>query len=296
MCIPISPGSQGDNEQKRSLQGFGMGGLIEPIYYNAARHIYKLLSDKAYRNGAFLKSKLEKMPRYTDARVAFNGWKLVLADAASFLSAYREIFVEQIYAFTFEGNAPRILDLGANIGLSVLYFKMMYPEARVTAFEADPRIFGYLEKNVHGNGYTDVELINKAVWLENTTLEFCSEGADGGRAAMAGDSNLIEVEAIDIVEYLEGKQFDFLKMDIEGAEELVLPACKEHLAHVRYVFVEYHSKVGQKQSLTSIIATLTDAGFRIHVQSIGNNSSPFVEVRESSGFDMQLNIFAWKSQ
>jgi FkbM family methyltransferase len=276
------------------LQGFGTGGLILPIFIGAAMHIKKLISDKEYRNCAFLESKLGSVPRYTATRIDIHGWRLSLADAASFLSAYREIFVDRIYAFKFAGNAPRILDLGANIGLSVLYFKRLFPDAQITAFEADPYIFGYLEKNVHGNGFTDVLLINKAAWHENATLKFSSDCADGGRTALAGDENFIETDAIDMKEFLKSRQFDFLKMDIEGAEEFVLPACRDLLANLQYVFIEYHSRAGQKQCLDRIVSQLAEAGFRIHVYSLHYSPSPLMEVKATSGFDLQLNIFGWK--
>jgi FkbM family methyltransferase len=217
-----------------------------------------------------------------------------IPDSASFLSSYKEIFLERIYAFKFEEPSPKILDLGANIGLSVLFFKSLYPKARITAFEADSKIFEYLEKNIHGNGFSDVKLINKAAWYENTPLKFTSEGADGGRVAYDGDDNVVELNAIDIAEYLKDKKFDFLKMDIEGAEELVLPACKRYLPEIKYLFVEYHSKAGKKQSLNEIINIMAESGFRVHIHSIIYSPSPFVEIKTNAGFDLQLNIFAWR--
>lgn len=268
--------------------------LFRPIYYEPARHIYNIITNSDYRKYWFLESKLRKIPRFTDCRAKVYGWTLFIPDSASFLSNYKEIFVEKIYAFSFKSSTPRILDLGANIGLSVLFFKQLYPNAQITALEADPKIFEYLKRNVHGNGYTDVQLVNKAAWYENTTLKFSSEGADGGRVALSGDENIIEIDAINIAEFLKNKQFDFLKMDIEGAEEYVLPACKDYLPHIKFVFVEYHSKVGQKQRLDRIISTLADAGFRIHIHSVMHSPSPFVEIKTNSGFDLQLNIFGWK--
>ena len=75
---------------------------------------------------------------------------------------------------------PRILDCGANVGLASLYFKKRYPEARVTAFEADPAIADVLRGNLLRNGCPDVEVVEAAVWTEEGTVEFCREGADSG--------------------------------------------------------------------------------------------------------------------
>ena len=57
---------------------------------------------------------------------------------------------------------PRILDCGANVGLASLYFKRLYPQARITAYEADPDIYQCLRNNLRRNGASDVETIQAA--------------------------------------------------------------------------------------------------------------------------------------
>jgi FkbM family methyltransferase len=264
----------------------------------ALRKRLAALSSKAgdpdYYRFALLVPKLLAVPRFVPGRVRLWRKQLYLVDAMSFLVQYREIFLKKIYAFQFDKPSPRILDLGANIGLSVLFFKMLYPEAKITAFEADPTIYQYLVKNVHGNGFGDVELFNKAVWTENTTLKFSCRGAGAGRIAMQGDENLIDVEAFDLSEFLGDQRFDFVKMDIEGAEEDVVPACAEHLCRTRWLFIEYHSKSGKKQRLDRILSVLSSIGFRVHIHSVRNSPSPFISAKKTDGFDLQLNIFAQK--
>lgn len=268
--------------------------LFKPFFYEPAKHLYKLASDPEYLTWCILDTRLGKAKRFTERKTSVHGWDVSMPDAASFLSAYKEIFVNKIYDFKSYSDQPRILDLGANIGLSILFFKTIYPQAKITAFEADPHIFRYVENNVHGNGFKDVELINKAVWNENCVLKFHAEGADGGRVAEAGDEKLIEIEAIDIREFLGNYQFDFLKMDIEGAEETVFPACKEYLSGFNYIFLEYHSKAGQKQCLAELLGLMAENGFRVDIYSLMSSKQPFTKSKATSDFDLQLNIFAWK--
>lgn len=263
--------------------------LREPINW-----LRRLLSDKDYRTFLAFRMKLGGIPRFTECRLRLYDWDLVIPDAASFLSTFDEIFVEQIYKIRFSGESPYILDLGANIGLSVLYLKKLYPKAQVTAYEADPRIFSFLEQNIKGNGFSDVELVNKAVWHENAVLQFNPEGGDGGRVAWDGENSTVAVQAQDIRELLKGRTVDFLKMDIEGAENLVLPICRKYLSSVRKIFVEYHSRADEHQKLDEIVSVLADAGFRLHLQSAFCSPSPYVERRVHSGYDLQLNIFGWR--
>lgn len=269
-------------------------GLFKPLVYEPARHLTRLATDRAYRAHSVLASRFASTPRFSPCRARLYGWDLAIPDAASFLSAHREIFVERIYAFPFAGGAPRILDLGANIGLSALFFKQLYPQAAITALEADPDIFRYLEQNVHGNGFRDVELVNRAAWCEEGTVSFHHEGADGGFVAPAGAEDARRVEAVDVAVLLRQRQFDFLKMDIEGAEEFVLPACVDSLANVGRIFVEYHSRPGRRQCLHELLEVLGRTGHRIHIHSLHPAPSPFTEPDVRAGFDMQLNIFAWK--
>jgi FkbM family methyltransferase len=271
-----------------------MGGLLQPFFFEPARHLYRLISDERYRKLSFLESKFRRVPRFTDCRVHVYGWELVFPDSASFLSGFREIFVEHAYAFVSDSDAPEILDLGANIGLSVLFFKQLYPNAKITALEADPMIFPYLVRNVHGNGFADVDLINKAAWHENTILQYHHEGGDGGYVTLTGEPNRIEVEAVNINELFKEKRYDLVKIDIEGSEEFVLPACQGYLKNVNFIFVEYHSRIGQKQRLDQIIGILSMAGFRLHLQSHMSVSTPFIKSKAASGFDLQLNIYGWK--
>jgi FkbM family methyltransferase len=277
----------------RSL--LGGEGLIAPLLREPAVHLYNLRQE-AYRNLALLGTRLSGAPRRSERKVSVHGWDLVVPDAASFLSTYRELFVNGIYSFESADPAPRILDLGANIGLSVLFFKRQHPAARIVAFEADPEIFSYLERNVRANGLQDVELINAAAWVADTTLRFLPDGADGGRVAGPGQggAQATEVKAVNLSAFLNGRSFDFLKMDVEGAENQLLPAIRHHLRAVPRLFVEYHSRVGEKQELAGLLSLLSAEGFRVHLHSPHPSRAPFLGVAPVAGFDLLLNVFAWR--
>jgi FkbM family methyltransferase len=242
-----------------------------------------------------LKWKLSPVKRHEQTTVSAGGYRLVLPDAASFLSAYREIFVNKIYSFPFPGGRPQILDLGANIGLSVLFFKRLFPHSTITAFEPDPVIFRFLKENIRSNGVSGVELVNKAAWTEDGALAFTADGADGGRVTAEGGGSTIAVEGIDLAAYLGHRRFDFIKMDIEGAEEVVLPACEAQLRSVKYLFLEYHSRNGKRQQLAQLLAVLARAGFRVHLHNMNVSPRPFMELVDHGGHDLLVNLFAWRS-
>ena len=84
---------------------------------------------------------------------------------------------------------------------------------------------------------------------------------------------------------------DFLKRDIEGGERLVVPSIEKTLGRVRNIFCEYHGSVGQKQALEDILLILSCAGFRYFIKGFYCSDNPFLDIKSSYGFDVQLNIF-----
>lgn len=258
------------------------------------KNIKNILLQPSYRNEYWALQRLKKFPRYTRTSVSLSNLEIQLVDAASFLFQYKEIFQKQIYKFSAQTPTPRILDCGANIGLSVIYFKQLYPESHITAFEPDPNIFAVLEQNIRQCGYTDVELANKAVWTEDAALEFSPDGSDGGRIVqLESERQRIQVSTVRLADYLN-ESVDLLKMDIEGAEIEVLQTCQDGLRNVQYLFVEYHSFVKVKQQLHQLLAILATADFRVCINPITVIRQPFIKRKIFSNMDMQLNIFAFR--
>jgi FkbM family methyltransferase len=239
--------------------------------------------------------RIDNIPRFTEFQTNILNHPIKGADSASFVFMFDEIFKKEIYKFRCNSDRPFIIDCGANIGLSIIYFKQLFPNSEILAFEPDRSIFQILERNVSNFGFSDIKLLNKAVWDSATTLEFMAEGADGGRVVEADCENLrkYQVEAIRIKKFLT-KPIDLLKIDIEGAETIVLQDCKDKLHHVNNLFIEYHSFVNAPQTFHSIIQILVDAGFRIHLHPSFSSPHPFVDRLVSSDMDMQVNIFAFR--
>jgi len=200
--------------------------------------------------------RLNLFPRYTLTSTKLMGKKLFIPDSASFLSMYKEIIEKEIYKFYTTSKNPYIIDCGANIGLSIIYFKKIFPNARIVAFEPDKKIFNLLKKNIQSFNLKNIKLIQKGVWSKKSTMNFYSEGADAGRIVTNTHiNNTNKIYTIKLNDFLN-KIVDFLKIDIEGAEVDVLENSKDKLSNVKNLFVEYHSFTNQKQRLDKIIKIL----------------------------------------
>jgi len=100
------------------------------------------------------------------------------------------------------------------------------------------------------------------------------------------------VRAVRLRSYLANEPVDLLKIDIEGAETLVLEDCADLLPNVERLFVEYHSFEGRPQTLHQLLAVLSNAGFRVYVAAVDGSTQSFVRQARYLGMDMQLNVFA----
>lgn len=246
---------------------------------------YSLVKDSAE---AF--PELRDVPRYQQCAVRLEGHDFKIADAVSFRHSYAEIFEQRIYEFETSKANPRIVDCGSNYGTSVVYFKTRYPDAVITAVECDPEIHKLLSWNLEQRNYAHVDILNKAVSTSSQPVTFSREGADAGRVGKVdGSRESIQVETI-LLDSLIDQPVDFLKMDIEGEEASVL--CASDLRNVSAMFIEYHSFKDQPQSLSGLLAKLTDSGFRYYIQTQFCSLRPLIEKQDYLGMDLQLNLFA----
>lgn len=220
----------------------------------------------------------------------FRGFDILVNDPDNVRNLCRDVFANEIYGFAASGPSPRILDCGSNIGMPILYFKRLYPAARVVALEPDPVIFPYLERNLATNGIHDVEVRQAAVSDRGGTLAFHSDGKYGSR--LADDTpppagwQTYEVPCITLADLLE-EPVDFMKMNIEGAETAVLEGAGYALRSVREMIIEYHHLPGLPRTLASLLSTLDTQGFDYVIHDYyGPRSGPFTLTPETRAFPL----------
>lgn len=256
---------------------------------------YKFLTMKYYRQFMKLVFNYGAKPRFTNYTIALLNYTITVPDCRSFIWQFKEIFVDNNYLFNAQTDSPVIYDCGSNIGTSVIYFKEIYPGAKIKAFEAQPDIFSILKQNIEFNKIDSVELYSKAVWINNDGIEITSEGADG--SSIFGDGPKTKIDSIRLKELIEKEEtIDFLKMDIEGAETDVLKDCENSLQHIKHIFIEYHSFVNEKQNLDLVLSILSKNGFRYFVESAIHKKFLFTNEKNeySPNMDLQTNIYAYK--
>ena len=180
--------------------------------------------------------------------VKYKDFEIWYSNQKEFETLSHEIFVNQIYRFDCDKLSPRIVDCGSHIGLSVLYFKALYPNSEILAFEPDRESFKILKKNISVNNLKNVEVFNMALNDSKGLIPFYRESSPEwdscGNSTVRewGDRNgfrIDNVKGVLLSDYLS-TPVDFLKMDIEGAEWNVLKTIAYKLHLIRDFALEYH--------------------------------------------------------
>ncbi|WP_159086891.1 FkbM family methyltransferase [Loktanella sp. Alg231-35] len=148
------------------------------------------------------------------------------------------------------GKSDVVIDLGAHIGKSVIEFS--HCVGKVYAFEPNPVNFEELKQRTRR--YRNVSIYQKAVSSENGTTRLYFEDPKPGRfyegsTIVGGKANVsyakhFDVETASIADVLGDIDSNniVIKMDIEGAEYVVLDAIFEsgHLDKIKKIYVECH--------------------------------------------------------
>lgn len=205
-------------------------------------------------------------------------------DPLTFFFEYMDIFKHKIYHFQSKKRNPLIIDAGSHVGLSILYFKHIYPEARIIGFEPDPNIYGILQRNMKVNKLSNLNLINAALSSEEGEQTFYVDGSDGGSLVYDGQKNSIKMKAIKLSSYIT-EPIDFLKMNIEGTELDVLKEIAQKLHYVKEIIIEYHMFDSNNQNLHTILELLNQHGFMYMINDFDSLTNPMTK----TPFRMNVN-------
>lgn len=236
---------------------------------------------------------LRRIPAGIPGCTQWQGRPLYYADAPAVHGQLNEIFIQGVYDFTSANRTPRIIDCGAHVGVGILRWRELFPEADITAFEADPTIAGRLKQNLAARGDTRTQVHAAAAWVQDGTVSFQRTGADNGHISESADQG---VPARDLAAFC-AQPVDLLKLDIEGAEERVLNHLDERgaLRNVRSLVCEWHQWTPESPALHAALARLVAAGFVYRISAagcLGDRMSPVFTKLAWPG--NHLLFYAWK--
>lgn len=198
-----------------------------------------------------------------------------LRSGTSDFDVFKQVFLLRQYDLPRVENPKHVIDAGANIGLSSVYFLSRYPNANVIAIEPDLENYAVAKMNLKAFG-SRCSLIHGALWSHEKELAVHQgEFRDGQHWATQTreidvstenqNSGLAFVQAVTVNQLMVTAGFpniDLLKVDIEGAElEVFRDGDTSFLANTKYCAVECHSQ----ECVQALTNALSQFDFQIEI-------------------------------
>jgi len=178
---------------------------------------------------------------------------------SSDLYVFHDIFIKREYSCLDHVEKPAlIIDCGANVGYSSVYFLSRYPQCLVISVEPDPENCALLQRNVAPYG-NRCRVVQAAVWWRSEPLCFKVPTAPGAEWACSVDNANSAVgppiEAVTIPELLQtllGSRVSILKIDIEGSEYELFNHDTSWLDLVDNIVIELHGNACREKFFEAI--------------------------------------------
>ena len=210
----------------------------------------------------------------------------------SYAYIYNEIFLKKCYDVLEFKEGTVIFDVGANIGLSTMYFNQRAKHLNIYAFEPVPQIFKILEHNCSlvDNG-NQLHLINKGLGARQETIAMNYLQSASAMSSIHGfdvekkrahdyiykqkvgifkgiaryflekqmdnavKTNVEITTLSDVISAHQITRIDLLKIDVEGFEENVLEGIQpEHFGLIEYIIIEIETfRKGRKEKILQIL-------------------------------------------
>lgn len=156
------------------------------------------------------------------------------------ITSVKEVFEDKIYNLRLSNPLPTIVDIGAAIGDSTLFFIQKYPKAKLYAYESQKSLFKLLRENINHNIFdnSNISLVNKMVVKKS--------------------NNKDQIEFRNILDSIDGK-IDLLKIDIEGGEYELIDDILISSKKILKLAVELHyfENSSDRQEMANFISNLS---------------------------------------
>lgn len=250
-----------DNFGKASLSARAVRGLVFfwKLLDRLVDHVFRYIGAFGFVRGPLLCLLSAVWPwargKLFRASVPGSDVKVFLRLGSSDISVFNGIFRWEEYRWELAQQPRTIVDGGAYIGLSAIYFTMRYPGVRVIAVEASARNFELLLRNT--SAFPNIEPVHAALWPQSGSLVLSDPGSGlwglqvrQPAAPLSGELNSAvkqaeSVRAItieDIIREYDLRNIDLLKVDIEGAEKELFSAAGSWLPQVDAICIELHDR------------------------------------------------------
>lgn len=173
-------------------------------------------------------------------------------------STFMDVIFGKAYEFSFKSMPDVIIDCGANIGLTSVFWKNKYPASKIISIEPEKNNFEILSKNM-GN-YDNTVLYNNGIWNKAARLKIVDPGlGEWGFMVQETEEEIDAIRAVSIKDIMlqnDIETIDILKIDIEGSEKELFESDYDYwLPRTKVIIIELHDRLrkGASQSFFSAL-------------------------------------------
>ncbi|CAN1542225.1 Methyltransferase FkbM [Flavobacteriaceae bacterium] len=261
----------------RSQKVFEMINKQFNMFTKIISFIFLFIFSSSFRKIYFFKKNIVKRQNYnfqhqTEGSFCIkfsNGLNVICRDSTySDYQVFNQIFVEKEYKFISDFmrfhrvEFPIIIDCGANVGYtSLFFFKAFYP-AKIFAIEPSTENCAMIKSNIALNNYEDnFELMCYGIHsVDGKFLDLNNDFRDGKDWAFTTSptNKVTSLKAITIDKIIKDYNLvfvDFIKMDIEGAEQFVFESIEScsFLKVTKIISIEVHEEFVLKSKIENIL-------------------------------------------
>ena len=186
--------------------------------------------------------------------------------------------VANAYKNAFQSASVNIIDAGANIGLTSLYFSTAFKNMNLISIEPEPQNFKLLEYNLKNNNVS-AQLLKAGLWSKTTFLKIIRDFRDQKDWSFRVEetNNTEGVYAVTINKLIRDNNWtaiDILKIDIEGSEKEVFTSKQanvDFLNKTKCIAMEIHDEFDCREHIYSVLENYGFEFFNSGELTIGIN-------------------------
>lgn len=226
--------------------------------------------------GLLLYIKVHVLHTELNIETGFLKFPITLRKSTTDLATFDQVFISRIYNLPFSFAPQYIIDCGANVGMTSIYFANRFPSAQIIAVEPEHSNFQILKKNCEP--YPNIHVVNKAIAAYAGKVEVVDQGTghygftirEIEPSSLNVSVNTIESASLeDIMQSFNWDHIDFLKIDIEGTEkELFSVNYQGWLSRTKSLAVEIHDRFMPGAS-TAVIKAIANYDFSVNGSAEG---------------------------
>ena len=204
---------------------------------------------------------IEKNTKY--GYIAYFKNDMAFADALKQDKIYEEDFVMELLQDTIK-SSKTILDIGSHAGSHTVLYKHINPDCEIYCFEPQSEMYDLLHHNISKNNFTNVIALNNGVAnisIKSSMSKSVLDGDNIGKAIEYGTGKRFNLGGLQIgnggeeietitIDGLGLKSCDYIKIDVEGFEPLVLMGAKNTIEkfHPTILFESNHKVISKEMA------------------------------------------------